>query len=143
MEDEVAVERLRMAAQVEADRRKRQQKHIEDLFWKQSLRDFDREEFGGGPKKQQKPSKNRHLASVKPPFDELPATLPPLTDTEVIDIEMEMERRRVTMQKTCAENRLNTEVAESDLDHEVGWEFMYASKKKLLWCHVFKSASST
>ena len=37
---------------------------------------------------------------------------------------------------------MDTAAAEGRLGHDVGWEFMVAEKKGLVWCHVFKSASS-
>ena len=37
---------------------------------------------------------------------------------------------------------MDTAEAEELLGHDVGWEFMIAAKKGLVWCHVFKSASS-
>ena len=37
---------------------------------------------------------------------------------------------------------MDTAEAEERLGHDVGWEFMIATKKRLVWCHVFKSASS-
>ena len=37
---------------------------------------------------------------------------------------------------------MDTAEAEGRLRHDVGWEFMIAEKKGLVWCHVFKSASS-
>ena len=49
------------------------------------------------------------------------------------------------MRRVCAERGLDTAAAEGRLGHEVGWEFMVSGereKKGLVWCHVFKSASS-
>ena len=37
---------------------------------------------------------------------------------------------------------MDTAEAEELLGHDVGWEFMIAANKGLVWCHVFKSASS-
>ena len=44
------------------------------------------------------------------------------------------------------ERGMDTAEAEERLGHDVGWEFMIAAGKKerkgLVWCHIFKSASS-
>ena len=62
-----------------------------------------------------------------------------LTAILIIDTQ---ESRRQRIKKVCAERGMDTAEAEERLGHDVGWEFMIAAKKGLVWCHVFKSASS-
>ncbi len=144
VEADVERERLKQEKYFEEARIRREEDMVHQNVWQQQLRALEEEQNGIGRR-----ARKRQLASVPPPppkdeDDPTPDSgLPHLTSEEVAQVEADMASRRAKVRRECAKNLLDTELAEGELGHNVGWEFMMSPKKKLIWCHVFKSASST